>query len=159
MTKRTLQRFKALLDELQGIYESLGENTTATETPDGITTVEQDGRKWVRIKIYDEDFMLAVNDFEKDGKTEFEWQEAMDAVDEVGLTMPNFKQWSLVMAYKDEINRQMKEAGGEPLTGDYWSVARFYTNHAWLYSGYYGNLNGGYLCNSYSVRPLAYFKS
>lgn len=159
MTKRTLQRFKALLDELQGIYESLGENTTATETPDGITTVEQDGRKWVRVKIYDEDFMLAVNDFEKDGKTEFEWQEAMDAMDEVGLTMPNFKQWSLVMAYKDEINRQMKEAGGESLTGDYWSVARYGSYIAWFYYGYYGTLYNYYLYGAYSVRPLAYFKS
>lgn len=159
MTKRTSQRFKALLDELQGIYESLGENTTATETPDGITTVEQDGRKWVRVKIYDEDFMLAVNDFEKDGKTEFEWQEAMDAVDEVGLTMPDFKQWSLVMAYKDEINRQMKEAGGEPLTGDYWSVARYDSHYAWFYNGNDGTLNYNYLFYAYSVRPLAFFKS
>lgn len=159
MTKRTLQRFKALLDELQGIYESLGENTTATETQDGITTVEQDGRKWVRVKIYDEDFMLAVNDFEKDGKTEFEWQEAMDAVDEVGLTMPDFKQWSLVMAYKDEINRQMKEAGGEPLTGDYWSVARYRSYGAWLYNGNYGNLCYNHVYGAYSVRPLAFFKS
>ena len=159
MTKRTSQRFKALLDELQGIYESLGENTTATETPDGITTVEQDGRKWVRVKIYDEDFMLAVNDFEKDGKTEFEWQEAMDAVDEVGLTMPDFKQWSLVMAYKDEINRQMKEAGGEPLTGDYWSVARYGSNSAWLYGGYGGTLGSYTLYGACSVRPLAFFKS
>lgn len=159
MTKRTAQRFKALLNELQGIYESLGENTTATETPDGITTVEQDGRKWVRVKIYDEDFMLAVNDFEKDGKTEFEWQEAMDAVDEVGLTMPDFKQWSLVMAYKDEINRQMKEAGGEPLTGDYWSVARYRSDYAWLYNGYDGILYYNSLYYAYSVRPLAFFKS
>lgn len=159
MTKRTLQRFKALLDELQGIYENLGENTTATETPDGITTVEQDGRKWVRIKIYDEDFMLAVNDFEKDGKTEFEWQEAMDAVDEVGLTMPNFKQWSLVMAYKDEINRQMKEAGGEPLTGNYWSVARYGSNYAWFYYGNDGILINDSLYYGFTVRPLAYFKS
>ena len=156
MTKRTSQRFKALLDELQGICESLGENTTATETPDGITTVEQDGRKWVRVKIYDEDFMLAVNDFEKDGKTEFEWQEAMDAVDEVGLTMPDFKQWSLVMAYKDEINRQMKEAGGEPLTGDYWSVARYNSDIAWFYYGIGGGLDYNYLFYAYSVRPLAY---
>ena len=159
MTKRTSQRFKALLDELQGIYESLGENTTATETPDGITTVEQDGRKWVRVKIYDEDFMLAVNDFEKDGKTEFEWKEAMDAVDEVGLTMPDFKQWSLVMAYKDEINRQMKEAGGEPLTGDYWSVARYGSYYAWFYHGNLGTLHNYYLYCAYSVRPLAFFKS
>lgn len=159
MAERTVQRFKALLDELQGIYESLGENTTATETPDGITIVEQDVRKWVRVKIFDEDFMLAVNDFEKDGKTEFEWQEAMDAVSEVGFTMPNFKQWSLVMAYKDEINRQMKEAGGEPLTDYYWSVAQYNSGFARFYYGSSGGLDYSYLYYAYSVRPLAYFKS
>jgi hypothetical protein len=131
---------------------------TEEKLNDGITLVEKDGLKWVRVKIYDEDFMLAVNDFEKDGKTEFEWQEAMYAVDEVGLTMPNFKQWSLVMAYKDEINRQMQEAGGEPLTGNYWSVARYNSYNAWFYNGYFGILNYNHLYYGFTVRPLAYFK-
>lgn len=127
--------------------------------PDGITLVDQDGLKWVRIKIFDEDFMLCTKNLVgEDGKKEFEWQEAVDETEKRGWTMPNKKQWDLVDAYRDQIDKLIEEAGGDSLDGWFWSVARSYTNYAWFYYGYYGTLDDSGLYNTCSVRPLAYFK-
>jgi len=135
-------------------------NPSEDNEPDGITLVEQDGLKWVRIKIFDEDFMLCTKNLVgEDGKKEFKWQEAVDETEKRGWTMPNKKQWDLVDAYREQIDKLIEEAGGDSLNDWFWSVARFYSNHAWLYGGYYGELGNDYLSYTYSVRPLAYFKS
>ena len=135
-------------------------NPSEDNEPDGITLVEQDGLKWVRIKIFDEDFMLCTKNLVgEDGKKEFKWQEAVDETEKRGWTMPNKKQWDLVDAYREQIDKLIEEAGGDSLNDWFWSVARCDSNRAWLYLGYNGSLNTNYLYYTYSVRPLAYFKS
>ena len=127
--------------------------------PDGITLVEQDGLKWVRIKIFDEDFMLCTKNLVgEDGKKEFQWQEAVDETEKRGWTMPNKKQWDLVDAYRDQIDKLIEEAGGDSLNDLFWSVARYRSDSAWLSLGNLGKLDGHYLSNGFTVRPLAYFK-
>lgn len=127
--------------------------------PDGITLVEHDGLKWVRIKIFDEDFMLCTKNLVgEDGMKEFKWQEAVDETEKRGWTMPNKKQWDLVDAYRDQIDKLIEEAGGDSLNDLFWSVARYYSDGAWFYYGFNGKLDGNYLSRTYSVRPLAYFK-
>ena len=122
----------------------------------GITIHEQDGQKWVRVNVYKHDFLIAIHDIEKDGKTEFEWKEACDIAKEQGYTLPNREQFAIISAYKDEIYAKMEEAGGERMDGWYWSVARYDGNHSWLYYGGNGRLSGYGLYNSYSGRALAY---
>ena len=127
--------------------------------PDGITIVEQDCLKWVRIKIFDEDFMLCTKNLVgEDGKKEFQWQEAVDETEKRGWTMPNKKQWDLIDAYREQIDKLIEEADGDSLNDLFWSVARYGSNRAWLYGGYYGSLDYGNLYGAYSVRPLAYFQ-
>ena len=135
-------------------------NPSEDNEPDGITLVEQDGLKWVRIKIFDEDFMLCTKNLVgEDGKKEFKWQEAVDETEKRGWTMPNKKQWDLVDAYREQIDKLIEEAGGDSLNDWFWSVARYCSVYAWLYYGYYGRLDNGNLYYTCSVRPLAYFKS
>jgi len=135
-------------------------NPSEDNEPDGITLVEQDGLKWVRIKIFDEDFMLCTKNLVgEDGKKEFKWQEAVDETEKRGWTMPNKKQWDLVDAYREQIDKLIEEAGGDSLNDWFWSVARYSSISAWFYYGTHGILGYNYLSNTYSVRPLAYFKS
>ena len=125
--------------------------------PDGITLVEQDGLKWVRIKIFDEDFMLCTKNLVgEDGKKEFQWQEAVDETEKRGWTMPNKKQWDLVDAYREQIDKLIEKADGDSLNDWFWSVARYGSYYAWLYHGNLGMLHYHYLYFAYSVRPLAY---
>ncbi len=127
--------------------------------PDEITLVEQDGLKWVRIKIFDEDFMLCTKNLVgEDGKKEFKWQEAVDETEKRGWTMPNKKQWDLVDAYREQIDKLIEEADGDSLNDWFWSVARYNSLYAWLYVGDSGTLDYCSLYNACSVRPLAYFK-
>lgn len=128
--------------------------------PDGITLVEQDGLKWVRIKIFDEEFMLCTKNLVgEDGKKKFKWQEAVDETEKRGWTMPNKKQWDLVDAYRDQIDKLIEEAGGDSLDDLFWSVARYGSYGAWFYYGRNGHLLSDFLFYACSVRPLAYFIS
>ena len=128
--------------------------------PDGITLVEQDGLKWVRIKIFDEEFMLCTKNLVgEDGKKKFKWQEAVDETEKRGWTMPNKKQWDLVDAYRDQIDKLIEEAGGDSLDDLFWAVARYGSDNAWFYCGTDGILLTYYLSHACSVRPLAYFIS
>lgn len=113
----------------------------------------------MRIKIFDEDFMLCTKNLVgKDGKKKFKWQEAVDETEMQGWTMPNKKQWDLIDAYREQIDKLIEEADGDSLNGWFWSVARYNSNTAWLYDGDSGTLDDYYLYSAYSVRPLAYFK-
>ena len=152
---------KQLTMPVEGQHEEAEPESKPSEDnePDGITLVEQDGLTWVRIKIFDEDFMLCTKNLVgEDGKNEFQWQEAVDETEKRGWTMPNKKQWDLVDAYRDQIDKLIEEAGGDSLDGWFWSVARYGSYSAWLYGGNNGTLNSNYLYSASSVRPLAYFK-
>ena len=130
---------------------------TEEKLNDGITLVEKDGLKWVRVKIYDEDFLLCTkNLIGEDGKKEFKWQEAVDETAKHGWTMPNKKQWYFVDAYREQIDKLINEAGGDDLNDWFLSVARYDSDLAWLYYGYYGMLDINSLYYGFTVRPLAY---
>ena len=120
---------------------------------------DKKGNKWVRINVYKHDFLLAIDDFVDEGKTQFTYQEAFDATKKYGWTTPSKEEWDLVDAYRDEVDAIMKEAGGKVL-GDrwYWSrtVAQYYSNGAWLYHGYGGRLDDYSKCDTISVRALDY---
>ena len=105
---------KQLTIPVEGQHEEAEPESKPSEDnePDGITLVEQDGLKWVRIKIFDEDFMLCTKNLVgEDGKKEFQWQEAVDETEKRGWTMPNKKQWDLVDAYRDQIDKLIEVPG------------------------------------------------
>lgn len=149
-------------DELHGLIKQRVEEVrklVESEQLPAISIYEQDGEKWVRVKVYQHDFLIAIHDTEKDGKTKFEWKEACEIAAERGYILPNREQFAILSAYKDEIYDKMTEAGGEEMKGCYWSVAQYNSNHAWVFYGNYGGLNHYYKCNTLGVRALAYVKS
>lgn len=84
---------------------------------------------------------------------------AYDETEKRGWTMPNKKRWDLIDAYREQIDKLIEEAGGDSLNDLFWSVARYGSSYAWLYLGGTGTLLTNILYRTYSVRPLAYFKS
>lgn len=120
---------------------------------------DKKGNKWVRINVYKYDFLLAISDFVDEDKTQFTYQEALDATKKYGWTTPSKEEWDLVDAYRDEVDAIMKEAGGKVLEDHwYWSrtVAQCHSTNAWFYYGGSGILYYDYKSNTCSVRALAY---
>lgn len=130
----------------------------AISDPDGISIyTDKNGEQWVRVKVLDEDFLIAAHKYTEVKKDEFEWQEAMDAMKDIGRTIWNKKQMTIVTAFKDEVNAKLKEIGGDPLDGYYWSSTEYGSYYAWLVffsNGSIDNFNKAY---SWYVRPCAAF--
>ena len=61
--------------------------------PDCISThIDENGGKWVRVKVLDEDFLIADRDYTEGDTNEFKWQDAMDAMAKIGRSMWTKKQ-------------------------------------------------------------------
>ena len=108
----------------------------------------------VRVTLGDEDFIIALHD-SFDGK-EKTWNKAMEALSKKGQTMFSKKQGYLIAAYTDEINAALKLAGGEPLSGWYWTSTDYSAAYAWHV--YFGTGYVSYYIkttDSYFARPVA----
>ena len=130
------------------------EERVKSGSDDGISIhADSDGVKWVRVKIFDEDFLIAAKDYEEEGETYFSWNKAV----EIGTFSK--KQAYLIAAYKDEINKLLEEIGGDPLASDYWSSTEYSAYLAWGVNFSNGGVYSGSKCSSFVVRPCAAFKS
>ena len=127
------------------------------EHQDGISVyTDGNGEKWVRVKIYDEDFLIAAHNL--DNGKEYKWQEAMNRLEEVGKKTFNKKQMYLIAAYIDQINKKLEEIGGDKLEGYYWSSTECNSLSAWRVYFADGRIDSyGYYYKSYEmyVRPVA----
>ena len=108
----------------------------------------------VRVTLGDEDFIIALHDA-FDGK-EKTWNKAMEALSKKGQTMFSKKQGYLMAAYTDEINAALKLAGGDPLSGWYWTSTEGSATNAWLLNFGTGNVYN-YIKTTLSLiaRPVA----
>ena len=102
--------------------------------------------------------VLALHDL-NDGE-EMNWDDAMSAAKEIGKTLPTRDDWYIIRYFKDDIQRLMKEAGGDPLQDNYyWSSTESNTGRAWAVTFYYGCVFTGYKYGTYGtnsvVRPVA----
>ena len=120
--------------------------------------IDENGQEFVRVRTLDEDFLLGIHDINVDGKTEFTWNELVKMGNKGGYEIPSKKQWSIIAAYKDEVNAAMKDTGGDELDGCYWSrsVAQYGSNTAWLYNANSGSLFNVYKYYTSHGRSLAY---
>ena len=89
---------------------------------DGISTyTDAKGNEYVRVKIDDMDFCIAAHDWDRGGKKEFTWDEAMELENE-GMSMPTHEQIELYKAHMNEIDDKLKEIGGEMFErSTYWT--------------------------------------
>ena len=86
---------------------------------------------------------------------EMRWEEAMEAAEKAGGKMPDRKEAKYLAYLVDDINRILKEHGGDPLEGWNWASLEFSATHAWYvyFSSGYLYTNNKY--NSNYVRALA----
>ena len=118
------------------------------ETP-FVSITEKDGQQWVRVRVGDEDFLIASHDYKKDGKDKFTWEEACK------IETANKKQWLIIAAFKEQINSKLKEIGGDVISNkDYWSVQEYNADYAWCYYGGGGLVSISNKRNSVTVRPV-----
>jgi len=127
---------------------------TPAEKPAEIVTPAFDDGKFIgaRVCIGGEDFIIAPKDY-KEGK-EFNWQEAMDALKADGLATWNYRQICLTMAYRKEVDKVLKDNGGDGLDNWYWTCAEYSAVGSFIYNGYYGKLYYNYKNFTFSVRPV-----
>lgn len=132
---------------------------TPAEKPAEIVTPAFEDGKFIgaRVCIGGEDFIIAPKDY-KEGK-EFNWQEAMDALKADGLATWNYRQIFLTMAYRKEVDKVLKDNGGDGLDNWYWTCAEYSDYRSFLYNGNDGILNRNNKGYTYSVRPVLVHKS
>ena len=131
---------------------------TITETPaekpaEIVTPAFEDGKFiGARVCVGGEDFIIAPKDY-RDGK-EMNWQEAMDAPKADNISTWNYRQICLTMAYRKEVDRVLKDNGGDSLDNWYWTCAEYSADYSFTYGGIGGGLNFNHKCCTCSVRPV-----
>lgn len=110
----------------------------------------------VRVCVGDEDFVIAPKDY-NDGK-EMTWPEATDALKAEGLATWNYRQICLTMAYRKEVNKVLKDNGGDGLDNWYWTCAECSDYYSFYYYGRYGTLVTYIKTTACSVRLIKNLK-
>ena len=110
-----------------------------------------DGKKMVRVRTLDEDFLLDPNHIDN-GKN-YEFDEAMERLKELSLTTFNKKQALIIAVYHDEINKAIEVLDGDKLNWE-WSVSEYNATNAWYYNGNYGTVHSYGKYYTFQVRPI-----
>ena len=111
----------------------------------------------VRVTLGDEDFVIFPKDF-RFGK-EMTWQEAMDALKVDGLSTFSYRQICFTTAYIKDINKMLKNNGGDALDECYWTCTESSTYHSFYYYGFKYLLNYSNKVNICRVRPIKNLKN
>ena len=110
----------------------------------------------VRVTLGDEDFVIAPKDYQ-DGK-EMTWQKAMDALKAEGLATWNYRQICLTMAYRKEVDKVLKDNGGDDLDNWYWTCEEYSAYRSFHYDGNNSVLNYDGKYGTLSIRPIKNLK-
>ena len=113
---------------------------------------DKKGKEWIRIKIYRHDFCLSL--FDMPG--EYTWEECKKLAEDIGYTLPSKKEWDIIDAYRDEIDKILEDYEGDELKGCYWSVSQYISTTAWLYYANAGSVYDDFEYLTYHGRSLAY---
>ena len=127
---------------------------TPAEKPAEIVTPAFKDGKFIgaRVCLGGEDFIIAPKDY-RDGKG-MTWQGAMDALKADNLSTWNYRQICLTMAYRKEVDRVLKDNGGDSLDNWYWTCAECSASLSVIYNGYVGKLGNYSKNDTISVRPV-----
>lgn len=119
--------------------------------------VDENGKKWVRVRTLDLDFKIDLHDYKEGDKARFTWHELMERAKEGKIRMIDMKKAKAIYLYIDEVNATLKEAGGEELKGWYWTEieSQYHSNNAWVFNGTYGCLYHTGKLYTYGCRSLA----
>lgn len=126
------------------------------ETTKVITPYFEDGVfAGVRVCIGDEDFVIAPNDYNNGEK--MTWHKAMAALKADRLSTFNYRQICLTMAYREKIDKVLKDNGGDKLNGC-WIREEIAPSHAFVYHSYHGFLDSCHKSYIFTVRPIKNLK-
>lgn len=143
--------------ELMGICKSEDEwraelrkeNMTNGVLPVVSPYTDEKGKKWVHVCAGDLDFLLDIQDLTEN---EVNWEEAKKLAADAGMRLNPKREFKLIGAFQDEINKCCKDLGGKPLEGWYWAGDEDNGYNAWIYFATYGTLDYDLKMNSYGVR-------
>ena len=81
----------------------------------------------VRVTLGDEDFVIAKKDYRHDERLPYKlpYEVAMDILEVNNLTTWNYRQICFTMAFCKEINKVLKDNGGDKLDGAYWTGVEY----------------------------------
>ena len=111
----------------------------------------------VRVTLGDEDFVIAPKDYQNGN--EMPWQEAMTALKTDGLDTWNYRQICLTMAYRKEVDKVLKDNGGDGLDNWYWLRDEYSAYYSFFYGGCNGTLDINRKRNTCSIRPIKNLKN
>lgn len=109
-----------------------------------------DGKKMIRVKTLDEDFLLDPKHL--DNGRWYKFNEAMERLKELGLTTFNKKQAYIMAAYYEKIENAIEILSGDRLDWE-WTMSEYNANYAWCFdycNGTVGNIKYS-MCQ---VRPV-----
>ena len=116
---------------------------------------DEKGKKWVHVCAGDLDFLLDIQDLTE---KEVNWGEANKLAADAGMRLNPKREFQLIGAFKDEIDKCCKELGGKPLEGWYCTGDEYSGSGAWVYGATTGVLSINYKMDSYGVRGSLAFK-
>lgn len=113
---------------------------------------EDYGMEGVRVQALGENFAISLHDAEN-GKSNFSYDTAMEWLKEHGQQTFNRKQAAIIAIYMRDINKKLKEAGGDPFAADWYitnelyypegrSCADYNALSSWFFNGDYGCFRG-----------------
>lgn len=102
----------------------------------------------VRVCVADEDFIIGLHD-SFDGK-DVEWPK----IEKFGIKTFTKKQAALLIAYLDEVNEALVNAGGEKLEKWYWTMSEYTDTRVWVLICPSGTHSDSNKYNNKSVRPI-----
>lgn len=132
------------------------------DNSEGITIyTDNNGDDYVRFNMWGTRFYIAAHDYKEGDKEKFTWDDAMKALEDIGMTTFTKKQAEICdrQQYLEEINAKLKEIGGEPLKeADYWTSTECGGKHndksVSVYFKTWGGLLNTKKSETYRVRPL-----
>lgn len=114
----------------------------------------------VRVVLGDEDFVIAPKDYRRNEKLPYKlpYEEAMDILGVNNLTTWNYHQICFTMAFCKEINKVLKDNGGDKLDGAYWTGVEY--SRTCSFSFYCDNALGfDYKYLALRIRPIKNLKN
>ena len=116
--------------------------------------IDEQGEKFVHIHADKYNFLLDIKNLCEDQN----WGDAMEMAKEHDRELPSLEMWSLIGAFRKEVNAVIEQLGGDILDDIYWSSSQYNGYYAWDFNATDGTLYYGSKVGRDGVRGSRAFK-